>query len=373
MRKLCVLLLLCTAVLRADSNYPADVSFFIADLKYSQEHGVKICEIQQGVLSIFFGDVLLNGKNGLISSQVEQVFAEFPIKKWSINSDITFNSLLAELMESPRWNFHRSSSELFSDPAFLKAAATPPKDPNSIASYKGMVLARSSTIGDYKEFRKKYPGIMVAGAPSFSCWIDKYKMSLLFARDPIVAAVKPEWGLYPKIYSETLAQTIMNDIPSERYVIKPRGAFLGAGVIIVPKEELDSTLQYILQPSTALLANRDKSYSYWNHERFDSFLVEKYYPSDEISVDAFGGKTYEPTMRAAFMLIYDNKKIDFRFLWGYWLLPEKSLEEGGTLNEVAKAYCKLPFFTPASDEVLRQVTKQLGATMPALYKYMLES
>ena len=33
-------------------QYPADISYMVADVKYSQEHGLKICEVQHGDLYI---------------------------------------------------------------------------------------------------------------------------------------------------------------------------------------------------------------------------------------------------------------------------------------------------------------------------------
>ena len=84
-----------------------------------------------------------------------------------------------------------------------------------------------------------------------------------------------------------VAQEIAADIVSDYYVIKPRGGFRGSGVIIVAKEDLDETLQYILSDSTRLKKDRRKSHRYWIQDKFDSFIVEKYYPSDLVQVEAF--------------------------------------------------------------------------------------
>src|SRR5438105_280604 len=81
-------------------------------------------------------------------------------------------------------------------------------------------------------------------AASRPYWIDKYKMTSLFNNHPLLATIKPEWGLYPKTYTPTLADQIIQDIPSDFFVIKPRGSFVGRGVIIVAKKNLDSTLKY---------------------------------------------------------------------------------------------------------------------------------
>ena len=61
MIKFILLLSACTFYgVHAAEKYPADVCFMIADLKYSAKQGVKICEVQQGCLSLFNGDNFRN-------------------------------------------------------------------------------------------------------------------------------------------------------------------------------------------------------------------------------------------------------------------------------------------------------------------------
>jgi hypothetical protein len=60
--------------LYADSKYPADVSYLVSDLKYSQEYGLKICEVQHGALSAIDGDLYINGEEGSISPMIAAVF-----------------------------------------------------------------------------------------------------------------------------------------------------------------------------------------------------------------------------------------------------------------------------------------------------------
>ncbi len=363
-------LLLLQSALFASTKYPADISYMIADVKYSQEHGIKICEVQHGILSTFVGDIFLNGNQGTICPKIEQVLAEFPIKKWAIKSQVAFPPLQETLNNSPEWDTETLFRDLIYDPEFIRKATVEPQDAHDISSYYGMILTRPNDF-DYDDFHKTYPSILMIDSPSHPYWKDKYKMSELFTRNETLSKVKPEWKLYPKPYTPTLADEIIKDIPADAYVIKPRSAFLGHGVIIVAKEELDATLQYILSRSEALVRNSDRSYSYWALDRHNSFIVEKYYPSDLIQVDAFEGKTFEPTMRVAFILVYNNSKIDFHFLGGYWLLPYKSLDDEASLNEKKKAYCKAPFFTTVSQDILQTVEQQLEASMPLLYQEML--
>ncbi len=372
MKKLFLYLFFLSNYLGAESKYPADISYMVADLKYSQEYGVKICEIQHGILSTFLGDVFLHGDDGLLCPKIEQVFAVFPMTKWVIPMQVSFPKLLKAFQKSANWKSKYFFASIANDSEFIQNASALPSDPHSIDSYKGMIYAKPNTIKNYETFSSNYPGILVIDAPTHPYWIDKYKMTSLFNKDPKLAAIKPEWGLYSKIYSSLLTAQIVADIPAEAYVIKPRGGFLGNGVIIVPKDALDATLNYILNKDEALKKDKDLSYSYWYHDTFDSFIIEKYYPSDIIQVDELAGKFFEPTMRVAVVMLYNNKKIDIRILGGYWILPHKALDEQGTFNELKKAYCKVPFFTKASDAIVEEVRQQLAPALTILYQAMLE-
>ncbi len=74
--------------------------------------------------------------------------------------------------------------------------------------------------------------------------------------------------LTDKVNKPDLPQQVMDEISSDFYEIKPRGAFLGNGVIIVSREELDSTLKYIFNGDHELTNNPDKSYNYWNKDPY---------------------------------------------------------------------------------------------------------
>lgn len=350
------------------AHYPADISYMVADLKYSKEHGVKLCEVQHGILSTFYGDIYLNGNNGILCPKIAEVFDEFDIKKWYVISQVSFKPLTDTFNESG-WINQPSIPSLILDEEFKRIATIPPEDPSDINSYQAMFYVKANALKDLDHFRHVCPGILVIDAPTHRYWIDKYKVTRLFTGHPLLTKIKPEWGLYPKSYTETLAQQIIDDIPSDIYVIKPRSAFLGRGVILVAKEKLDSTLKYILTSSEALQKDTDAAYNHWNRDAHDSFLVEKYYPSDLIQVDE---KEYEPTMRAAFVMIYNKNRIDVRFVGGYWMMPIKSVDQEGTLNELKKAYCKPPYFVPASAEELQEIGRQIEEALPFMYEKMLK-
>ena len=368
MYKILLLLLVAHLALESSEKYPADISYLIADLKYSEEHGVKICEVQQGILSCFYGDVYMRGGEGKFSPGVAEVFSSIPLPKWGVGMTKHFAPLRTSLLQSGSWQEAATFEELVANREFLEAARTAPDDPTDISSYKAIVYSSAPDTLDVEAFCAEFPGVLFADRPTYAYWKDKYLMTLLFTRRPELSRIKPEWGLYPKKYTPDLAAQIIQDIPADTYVIKPRSAFIGAGVIIVSKEDLDSTLKYIFSNKAALIKSRDHSYSYWAIESHNSFLIEKYYPSDTLMHE---GKLYEPTMRVAFVLVRSNNKTDFHFLGGNWILTQKSLDQAGTLNEHKKAYAKVPNFRQVPEDVLEKVQKELEGTLPLLYEEML--
>jgi len=353
------------------NKYPVDVSFMIADLKYSEERGVKICEIQHGILSTFRGDRMVHGEPGHVFVNLNNHLSQFHEKSWAAFLQFSDPGIREQMAKSINWSTHSSLGSILKDKDFKKKSSMPVYDPNNIHSYHGFLTVKPTNILDYESFLKKYPGIILMGRATHPFWIDKFKMTELFSQDETLASFKPRWKLYKKKYTKTLAKEIIEDLQCDSFVIKPRGAFLGNGVIIVDKDNLDDTLNYILNKSKELFSDPDQSYSYWCFDPFDSLLVEEFIPSDPISVPYFDNKVYQPTMRVGFLLIYNEHKVDIKFLVGYWLLPYYAINEGGTLNEKHKAYCKLPYFCEADPEVLSEVYRQLNIALPLLYKQML--
>lgn len=168
-------------------------------------------------------------------------------------------------------------------------------------------------------------------------------------------------------------------MPSEFYVIKPRGESLANGVIVVANRDLDGVLQMILDPSASLEKQSDKKYAYWRKNREDVFLIEKYYTSDCLcfshplseTMSYEGAYHYDATMRLAFILQYDGGNMTYHSLGGFWKLPSKALEEEGTLNEKMISCCKPPFYMAVDPELLKEVNAHMERAMLLLYEMML--
>ena len=362
---LCSLFIYC-----AESKYPADISYLVSDFKYSREHGLKICEVQQGVLSAVTGDVYLVGGDGTISPRLVDFLAPLPMKKWG--AGLLYPPLKRALI-AKNWEIHQSMKLLSKDPTFLEFATKAPPNPFSITFYGGMVYAGFDIARNHDFYRKAYPGILFIDAATFPYWRDKYKMSSLFDRNEELKLYKADWRLYPKNYAPLLSEQIQKEMPSDLYVIKPKSECLAKGVIVVANKDLDSLLQTILNPTPDLKNHPDKKYAFWSKNREETFLIEKYYPSDLMSFNPQGKlpQLYDATLRLAFILQYSEGKMSYHPLGGFWKLPPKSLEEEGTLNETRISLCEPPFYAPIDPDLFIAVNREMEKAMLLLYEIML--
>lgn len=361
----------------AESKYPVDVSYLVTDFKYSQKHGLKICEVQHGSLSAFNGDLYISGKDGSISPSIADFFDRFPIKKWA--GGLIYLPLKRSLA-AKAWNVELSLKTLLKDQQFLECAALHPLDPFSITSYAGIVYADYDVVRNFNSYRKAYPGILFINAATFPYWMDKYTMNVLFDVSDELKQYKADWRLYPKKYDPFLSERIQQDLPCQFYVIKPRRESLANGVIVVSNKDLDNVLHMILQPLANLEKHPDKKYAYWWKNKDNTFLIEKYYKSDYLCFpfslsEKISDKTeyhYDSTMRVACIVLYEGGKMTYHCLGGFWKLPAKALEEEGTLNETRISCCKAPFYRAVDPELLNEVDTHLERAMLLLYQIMLD-
>jgi len=372
----CIILNLNWIFIFAQPTFSVDISYLVADLKYNQIDGVKICEIQHGALSAINGDLYISGENGTIPTMIADFFARFPIKKWAAGY---IYQPLKRSFEEREWDVKQSFNKIIKDLTFLNNASLDPVNPFFITSYYGMVFADFNIVHNFNFYHKTYPGILFVNAATFPYWKDKYKMNALFNKNDELKKYKADWRLYEKKYNSLLSERIQNDMPSQFYVIKPRSEFLANGVIVVENKDLDNVLQMILKPSASLNKHPDKKYSYWLKNKDTSFIVEKYYQSDYLCFSSplnqeISDQTeyhYDPTMRLAFILQYDGGEMSYHHLGGFWKLPSKALEEKQSLNETTISCCKAPFYNAVDPKTLREVDAHMQRAMLLLYEIML--
>ncbi len=360
----------------AKPKYPVDISYLVADLKYSKQDGLKICEVQHGALSAIKGDLYISGNDGTIAPMIADFFDRFNIKKWI--AGFVYPPVKRSLA-AKNWESQQSFNALVKNQIFLEDAKNCPAHSFCIDSYAGIVYADLDIAHNFNFYHKACPGILFINAATFPYWKDKYEMNLLFDKNEELKQYKADWRLYQKEYDSGLAVRIQKEMPSKLYVIKPRGEFLANGVIVVYEEDLDNVLQLILKPSDSLKTHPDKKYSYWLKNNDDTFIIEKYYPSDYLCFPFPLDKeifeqtecNYDATMRIAFILQYNEEKMSYHPLGGFWKLPSKALEEEGSLNETRISCCKIPFYTAVDPTLLQEVNGHMQRAMLLLYEIML--
>ena len=156
-------------------------------------------------------------------------------------------------------------------------------------------------------------------------------------------------------------------------MIKPRGEFLGNGVIITKRQNLDEVLFYIINKQGRLTQNEDPAYTAWKKDPFDSFIVEEFIASDPIIIPHLDNKIYQPTMRVAFLLVYHNQRHQVHFLGSYWKTPFLSLDdEDDDFMGQNKDICEPPFYKAVDAHTMQIVQNQLSIALPVLHSKMLE-
>ncbi len=349
----------------------------VADLKYNTKQGVKICEIQQGCLSLFNGDKFRAPEEASIHKQLLDVLASYNQNGWIVANSIIDKNLVSALTSSSLWQSPKDLVALLSDHDFLNQSAQPVADRHDLSSYQGFLYVNFSMLRTIPDFAQRFAGMIIIDKASFPFWIDKYKMTQLFAEDELLATCKPKWGHYKKIYTPELASQIACDLQCDTFVIKPRGEFLGKGVIIAKKEELDEILSYIITKSGRLADSQDPvyqdpAYTAWKYDSFDSFIVEEFVTSDPVTLPHLENKVYQPTMRVAFVLVYNKGCHEVHFLGGYWKTPSVSLHEEGSFMDKNKDICEPPYYCPVDAATMQAVQEQLRIALPLLHSKMLQ-
>ncbi|MBA2728527.1 MAG: hypothetical protein H0U49_10200 [Parachlamydiaceae bacterium] len=354
-----------------ESQLPADVSFVVVDIKYNAERGAQICEIQHGISSSFKGETFSNGGYSLIAQNLVKELDRFHERSWASNGAFFDPSLKQEFLNDRKWNVAQDFISITKNKQFLVHAAAPVYDPADLNSYHGFVIMRPGQIENRKSFRKKYPGIICIDNATYSNRKDKYKVTNLLMGDPSTEKHKPKWGLYSLENEEGLIERINKDIGSDLLVIKPLHGSLGNGVIILKKEDLQEALEYLFKRKPQGAPNIDPAYEFWLSCNSESFLVEEFIEVEPVSAPHLEGKLYSPTLRLAFLMIYNKKEIEIVCLGGYYSLPNKSLCEEGTLNERYKTTCQLPYYLKGDPEIMKLAEEQIKEVLHILYQKLL--
>ena len=374
-KRFCTIALLftcCFYVVYIAGKCPVDICFMVADLKYNSKQGVKICEIQQASLSLFNGNAFRSLEEESIHKELVRILSLYNKNGWVVANPMADKNVVSALASSSFWQSSQDLIALCSNAHFMNQAKQPITDIYDLSSYQGFLYSNWSHLCVIDDFEKRFPAMIVIDKSSFPFWIDKYRMTQLFAEDELLSTFKPKWGNYKKNYTKELAAQIAQDLQCDTFVIKPRGEFLGKGVIIIPRQDLDEVLLYIITKSGTLSDSKDPAYTAWKNDPFDSFIVEEFVASDPIVISHLENKIYQPTMRVAFLLVYNKQCHHVHFLGGYWKTPLLSLYEDGDFMQKNKDVCKPPYYCAVDAITMQLVQKELSIALPLLHARMLQ-
>jgi len=331
---------------RLTKEIPADITFLIADLKYDKNM-VKIIEFGSGVNAGYKVLDHTYGK-GLIFRKFWKYLEQFRLPIWHVRDKPKVNSITRAGRYSwyifNKINGHRIKGlhNLNKNKTFKQAIRKQKGfSLSSIKNHHGIVLLRGRRVLRKKiiqSFKRKYPRILFINEASYDYANYKDLTASLF-NTPKLQMYRPKTGIYPRKYTSNLSKQILSKLTCEWLVIKPIFSGKGNGIIMINRDELESTLELILKKynnnkpynnSFNFRPNKPLVYDYWKKTLNSHFLVEEYVSSKEL---IYKNKPYDATIRVIFTLHHDDGNIYFNYLDGYWKRPVKALTDQGTFRQ----------------------------------------
>jgi len=338
-----------------------DVSCLIVDLKYDGE-SIKILELGNLNGSDFRSHEYVYGKD-IIWQKLYGYLKGLGLHFWCVGSKFGSLKRLAELGCVRSFDLKRVNS------CCSSCSSNVPKK-LKLENYEWVLASEDhiNLIKSNKKIKKYFPGVLFYNEITCEHVRDKLKTNMLF-KDTGLSCFKPKWNVYPKIYSKELVEKIKQDFDTDILVIKPINASLGRGVIIVDRYSIDKTLKTIFTEHKKVKEIKDCSYSYWERDKNNIFLVESFEPSKLITLN---NKLYDAKMKIMFVLACNGDTITLRFLGSYWKAPVKSIHEEGTLTEKHKSKIgKKGRIAKVDYEDAKRVQEILSYVLPKIYIHMM--
>jgi hypothetical protein len=332
----------------------------VIDIKYNQQKGVKICEMQPGSFSRFSGANSQEEPNA-----IPNLYCKF-LDRYNTPCYFThplFHKMKEAFIEH-NWESIHSIGTLLT-----KVDSKAPEDPESLFAYQAFLFSLQ-TENITKRYPTIFPQVLFLDRAILPYSSSKYVMNCLFDSIEETKKLRPEWRVYRKGTSPQLVNAIIQDIPGNIVVIKPLQSTMGRGVIILKKQDLQTTLDYIfLSEEDVLLNDLERSYSHYAVDKSNYFMVEEFIESDPLFLGE-GQLPYDCTLRVMALLSYHQKVAEITFLNEYWYSPNKPLNDMYSLIQSHKA--KGTFFAKVDPETLEKVKNQLYPALLKAYQKMLD-
>lgn len=321
-----------------NSASKASLAYFCADIKYNKGE-LKICELNPvpGVSPSVY-NVLVDGKKYNAYCPFWKAFwtytKQFNIPVWLVGPTHKTNALDLESFFAQGYAYYKSLDDLIQDPVFGKSSKKYLSNPSAINNYGGIIIYNPGIGTTFKQahcitenFKQNYPNFLWLN--DISQWFtgDKDLMSRVFL-SPETQEFKPRWKIYKKIYTPDLASEIIQEFGRDMYVIKPTDGTWSGGVTVVMKEDLDTTLKLIFEPTHKNKKTGQNNIDYWLTNKSDSFIIEEFVESQTITIN---DNDYNPTLRLAFLITHEKDTISVTLLGGGWKTPKIPLNQEGDL------------------------------------------
>jgi hypothetical protein len=346
-----------TRSLNVSTSLPNDISFCIADLKYSKKNGIKICELGQGLVSGFAGHQALHGPG--------KVWAGFWASLKKI--DLPFYFLINNAESLRRNASHLALEEMLAAGGnIIYSLHDLPQNiqvPTLIIPHMHPRILPALVA-----IKKKQPNLIILDENTRSFVLNKLYTHLLFAAGADTEFYRPKCVVSKKKYTPTLHKEIGDYLGNTDIVIKPINAWKGDGIIMTHQKQLNYHLHKLFDGSCPF----SNAYTYWKKDTSTHFLAENLMHSDPITVN---NKKYDATMRVAFTLAHNNGSIQIDFLGAYWKLPDQPLNEKASLESRFKSHIgasqRRICSAVVDSAIYTAVTKQLKKALPPVYTRML--
>lgn len=219
------------------------------------------------------------------------------------------------------------------------------------------------------------------------------------------AHLRPLTATYPRRYEVDLAKRIVKDVSAfgGAVVLKLCNRSRGAGIVVVPEQDLDRILKLLLTPPSAkdfhkwlearvsralnptFADNLEEQCLHWWSNECPVFVVERCCQSIPVPKDPASDEVFDGTMRVAFAL-YRKKRspgaeersiapMEIDWLGGYWKLPRHPVDVDGcnssleemhgrivsSFNSVEKRTAAVP------EEHLQEIFETLTPALPRIF------
>lgn len=360
-----------------NSNYPVDISYLIADIKY-RRGSLKILEFGEGSRSKYKGFDQIYGA-GKMWSRFWHYLSQFNVPMWYVGPSLKRRYRRDEIaykdFKDLGGTYVRTKQQCALRVQKEHTYSYPLSPPEKIENYHALTVLRHQNASSPAAlgFKRDNPYTLIVNHASAPYVNSKFLTNTLFD-DPLLHKYKPVWKIYPKYYTPDLAQKIIKEIDADVYVIKPLNAFKGDGIIMVTKNKLNYILKNIIKKTAIIRNSINPTYSHWAHDHNDSFIVERFEPSKTVHSQ---GRPYDPTLRVVYTLHYSKKVIALTFLGSYWKLPARAMNEKATLVERTKSSIDKAGIRASSVMIdgddMAEVKKELIKVLPRVYVKMLQT